>query len=79
MQLLVDSNVVSSSPSRFSRPDVCAAFPNVAHCASSNPGVRFSWNTTTVSNGAHTLAFRVTDPQGASAVVGSRTVTVNNF
>jgi hypothetical protein len=77
-ELLVDGNVVSSSPTRFARPDVCAAFASVSHCSSSNPGVRFSWATTTVSNGAHALSLRVTDPQGASATVGSRTVTVNN-
>lgn len=78
VQLWIDGSGVSSSPTRFARPDVCAAFASVSHCSSSNPGVRFSWNTATVSNGAHTLALRVTDPQGLSATVGSRTVTVNN-
>ncbi len=66
VELLVDGSVVSSSPARFSRPDVCGAFATISHCSSSNPGVSFSWDTTTVSNGEHTLALRVTDPQGTS-------------
>ena len=78
VQFLVNGVVVSSSPARSARGDVCAAFSTVAHCASSQPGVTFSWNATTVANGPHTLALRAIDPAGLSTTIGTRTVTVSN-
>jgi hypothetical protein len=44
---------------------------------SSGGSASFAWNTTTVSNGSHTLGLTVTDAGGASATA-TRTVTVSN-
>lgn len=38
----------------------------------------YSWNTTTVPNGTHTLAAKAFDASGNTATTESRTVTVNN-
>ena len=70
--------MVSSTPSRYARPDVCNAYPSVGHCPSSQPGATFSWNSTTVGNGSHTIAFRLTDTGGLATTVGTRTITVSN-
>jgi hypothetical protein len=78
VQLLVDGLVASSAATRAARPDVCAAYPAVAHCVSSQPGVNFAWNTTSLTNGTHQLALRATDPGGLSTTIGARSVTINN-
>ena len=78
IELLVDGQVVSSSPTRDDRADVCAVFPAIGHCASARPGVSFRWDTTKVADGPHQLAFRATDREGLTATVGIPTVTVNN-
>jgi hypothetical protein len=44
----------------------------------SGPGATVAWNTTTVSNAAHTLTATVTDGAGAASAPVSRTVTVAN-
>ena len=77
-QLLIDGNVVSSTPERYARPDVCNAYPSVSHCASSQPGATFSWNSMTVGNGSHTIALRLIDPGGLSTTLGTRTIAVSN-
>src|SRR5438128_2189897 len=61
----VDGQLLSSSPARAARGDVCNAYRTIANCSSSNPGWSFNWNTQSVTNGAHTLSVVARDPKGA--------------
>lgn len=77
-QLLVDNQVLPSSPSLSARSDVCQVFPTVSHCAISQPGFTFTWNTVPLRDGSHAIAVRVTDPQGLNTMFGPITVTISN-
>ncbi len=58
------------------RPDVQAAFPDVPDSLYS--GWAANIDTTQFINGLHTITARVTDGQGVSRVIGSRTVQTDN-
>jgi hypothetical protein len=58
------------------RPDVQAAFPDVPNSLYS--GFQANVDTTKLINGVHLLSVRVTDNEGASRVIGTRTVQVIN-
>jgi hypothetical protein len=58
------------------RPDVQAAFPCVPWSLFS--GWSANIDTTALVNGLHTISARVTDDQGASRVMGTRTVQTDN-
>jgi Bacterial Ig domain len=58
------------------RPDVHAAFPDVPDSLYSGWGGNI--DTTQFINGLHVITVRVTDDQGASRVIGSRTVQTDN-
>lgn len=58
------------------RPDVQAAFPDVPDSLYS--GWAANIDTTQFINGLHTISARVTDGQGVSRVIGSRTVQTDN-
>ena len=58
------------------RPDVQAAFPDVPNSLFS--GWAANIDTTQFINGLHVITVRATDGQGASRVIGSRTVQTDN-
>jgi hypothetical protein len=58
------------------RPDVQAAFPDLANSLYSGFGANI--DTTALINGIHVLSVRVTDDLGASRVIGTRTIQVDN-
>ena len=58
------------------RSDISTLFPGYAN--SSGAVAYFSLDTTTLSNGVHTLAWGVVDNAGRSAGIGSRYFTVAN-
>ena len=52
--------------------------PLGAVVSGTGPSYNYSWDTTTATNGTHTLAAIVTDTSGDTATSSSTTVTVNN-
>jgi hypothetical protein len=60
------------------RPDVASYFPPVTYVNASGPGAEFSIDTTQIANGLHTIAWYVTDAQGAPQGIGSRFFSVDN-
>ncbi len=90
IDFLVDSAVVASAVGRFgtgtpgastavygtTRPDVFAAFPDVPF--SLFTGFSANVDTTKLLDGMHVFSVRVFDNQGASTVIGTRTVQVIN-
>jgi hypothetical protein len=80
IDFLVDGQIVSSSPARSDRPDVCAhpIAAGITHCTASQPGVVFTWNTLGLSNGLHEIEMRATDSQSLSSVGMTRIVNVLN-
>src|SRR5206468_1461277 len=78
ISLLIDDQPLGGTPSRSTRPDVCQAYPTIASCPTSQPGFAFNWNTTSLNDGSHTVAVRVTDPHGTGTILGPITIQVNN-
>jgi hypothetical protein len=85
IDFLMDGQIVAGSVGRglpstaiygTTRPDVAAAFPDVPN--SLYTGFQANIDTTKLINGVHHLAVRVTDNQGASRVIGTRTVQIIN-
>jgi hypothetical protein len=90
IDFLVDSQIVATAVGRqgdarvyaqtglygSTRPDVAAAFPDVPFALFS--GFMANVDTTKLINGVHVFSVRVTDSNGASSVVGTRTVQVIN-
>jgi len=85
IDFLMDGQIVAGAVGRglpstaiygTTRPDVQAAFPDVPN--SLFTGFQANIDTTKLVNGVHQLAVRVTDNQGASRVIGTRTVQVIN-
>ncbi len=74
LTLLIDGSPVTTPLTRFSRPDVCAAFAESTYPGACTSGIRFDWNTSGL-RGQHTVAIRVTDAGGLSVTLGPRTVT----
>ncbi len=61
------------------RVDIETLFPGFQNTAGSNGGVGFRiLDTTTMTNGLHTIAWTVVDDQGAVEGIGSRFFTVSN-
>ena len=58
------------------RPDVFAVFPDVPNSA--NSGFLANIDTTAFIDGVHVISVRAFDAQGASNVLGSRTVQIIN-
>ena len=76
--VLIDGVPVGSPAGWGARPDLVALFP-----AAQYPGVTaalalFAFDTTSLSNGMHTIAWIVTDNQGFSSGIGSRYFRVFN-
>jgi hypothetical protein len=60
------------------RPDVAALFPSPPYQNGNGPAVQFSIDTTTFTNGLHTIVWVVTDSDGFSQGIGSRFVNIEN-
>ena len=85
IDILVDGRIVagavgSGHPSTgiygLSRPDVFAVFPDVPNSGTS--GFLANIDTTAFTDGVHVISVRAFDREGASAVLGSRTVQIIN-
>jgi hypothetical protein len=66
----------SSAVFGTTRPDVQAAFPQVPHSIFS--GFQANIDSTSLVDGIHVITVRVTDVDGASRVIGTRTIQVDN-
>jgi hypothetical protein len=76
MMVYVDGNPVGRPTYNQHRADIANMFPGYAN---SNGAVGyFPLNTTTLSNGTHTISWVVTDSQGNTEGIGSRYFTVQN-
>jgi len=75
LALLVDGTVVSAPLSRVTRNDVCAVYPATTYPGACQSGYQFTWNTSGLPSGSHTVAVRVTDGGGLSTTLGPVTVT----
>jgi hypothetical protein len=76
--VLVDGVAAGSPGGWVSRSDLSALFPAAAYPGVTNALGVATLDTTSLSNGLHTLAWVVTDSAGQSAGVGSRYFTVQN-
>ena len=85
IDFLMDGGIVAGAVGRglpstaiygTTRPDVAAAFPDVPNSLYS--GFQANIDTTKLINGLHLLSVRVTDNEGASRVIGTRTIQVIN-
>ena len=78
IELLVDGAVVNRADTNLPRADVLEVFPTYYNSATPNPGFVSSFLARSFSSGPHTIAIQVTESSGASFVIGSRTVVVDN-
>jgi hypothetical protein len=77
--VVVDGTALGSVEYNFERPDIEALFPGFQNTAGPNGAVGFRMiDTTTLTNGLHTIAWTVIDNQGAAEGIGSRYFTVVN-
>jgi hypothetical protein len=85
IDFMIDGGIVAGAVGRgqpstatygSTRPDIAAAFPDVPN--SLNSGFQANIDTTQFINGIHILTVRVTDNEGASREIGTRTVQVIN-
>ena len=76
IDVIVDGAIVGHPTYNLFRPDVQSLFP--AYTNSNGAGASFSFDTRTLSNGLHTLAWVVRDNQGHASGIGSRFFTVAN-
>ena len=78
VSVVIDGVVVGTPAQWSSRPDLTAAFPSGQYQGvNASQGV-YTFDSRTLTNGVHTIAWAVTDNQGQSAGVGSRYFTVWN-
>lgn len=76
IDVLIDGQKVGEAVYALSRPDIATVwgtFPNASHS-----GFSFQFDTTKFTLGDHTLAVRLLDAAGNAAVIGSRTITIQN-
>ena len=76
--VLVDGVAAGSPGGWVSRPDLTALFPAATYPGIANALGVATLNTTTMTNGLHTIAWIVTDSAGRAAGIGSRYFTVQN-
>ncbi|OYW00373.1 MAG: hypothetical protein B7X11_04555, partial [Acidobacteria bacterium 37-65-4] len=76
IEVMVDGMVVGQANYPLPRPDVANAHPDVASAFQS--GFQMNLDTSTYTNGAHTISVRAWDTEGLSTVLGSRDVFFNN-
>lgn len=76
IQVMVDGVPIGTVDYNHFRPDIAAAFPGLQN---SNGAVGFKiLDTTTLTNGLHTISWTVQDSGGAVEGIGSRFFTVSN-
>ncbi len=75
VEIFVDGTLKGSAPLAVDRPDVVAAYPNLAPLMC---GWAFSLDSTKLTNGAHTITLHVTDTANNVAVFPPVSVTVSN-
>lgn len=77
IEVLIDGQKVGEAIYGLNRPDIGAiwggSFPNA-----SRSGFSFSFDTTTLSNGDHTLSVRLLDAAGNATLIGTRPFTSQN-
>ncbi len=77
--VLVDGASIGTVNYNHERPDIETFFPGFQNTAGSNGAVGFRMiDTTTLTNGLHTISWTVVDNQGAIEGIGSRFFTVSN-
>jgi hypothetical protein len=62
----------------FARPDVAALFPFPAYMNSNGPAAQFTFDTTMLADGLHTIVWAVADDLGALQGIGSRYMNIQN-
>lgn len=78
VRVVIDGAIVGSPGGWASRSDLTALFPSEQFRGVGSALGVYTLDTTTLSNGVHTIAWVVTDNQGGAAGVGSRYFTVAN-
>ncbi len=76
IEVLIDGQKVTDAIYGLPRPDVAViwdAFPRAR-----NSGYSFTFDTTKIANGFHTLSIRLFDEAGNITIVGQRTVLIQN-
>jgi len=73
----IDGQSLGHPNYNLSRTDVAALFPGYAN--SSGPGAYFDFDTTTYSNGIHTIQWVATDNAGNADGIGSRYFSIQNL
>lgn len=73
--ILVDGVQVGGNVAHTqNRPDVCAAYPGRPDC--NNVGFDYTWDSTTVANGLHTITIQALDSDGSPGYAATRTIRV---
>jgi hypothetical protein len=62
----------------FARPDVAALFPFPTYANAGGPAAQFTFDTTALTDGLHTIVWVVADDLGTVQGIGSRFVNVQN-
>jgi len=75
VNIYVDGSLIGSATLGGSRPDVVTAYPRLAPTDS---GWTYALDTTTLTNGVHSLVVHVSDISGNEAVAAPISVTVSN-
>jgi fibronectin type III domain protein/BACON domain-containing protein len=78
VNVLIDGTVVGSPSGWAARSDISGLFPSAQFPGVGSAVAAFAFDTTTLANGVHTMAWVVTDNQGGAAGVGSRYFRVFN-
>jgi hypothetical protein len=78
VNVVIDGAVVGSPSGWANRADLAALFPAAQYPGIGSALAAFAFDTTTMSNGMHTIAWVVTDNQGNASGVGSRYFRVFN-
>jgi hypothetical protein len=78
VQVLIDGVLRTSPGGWVSRPDLTALFPAATYPGVANALGVFGFDTTTLTNGLHTIAWVVTSNTNQSDGIGSRYFTVSN-
>ena len=78
-RVLVDGASIGTVNYNHERPDIETLFPGFQNTAGTNGAIGFRViDTTTLTNGLHTISWTVVDNQGAIEGIGSRFFTVSN-
>ena len=77
--MLIDGVALGTVDYNHERPDIESLFPGYQNTAGTNGAIGHrTIDTTTLTNGLHTISWTVTDNAGAIEGIGSRFFTVSN-